>query len=250
MTRRNFLGSLLGASMTLTAHSRRTSAATRSIRALALDGFTTFDPRPLRALAERLFPGRGGELASAWRTRQFEYSWLRVAMHRYTDFWTVTEEALIYAAQASRLELSAVQRSALMDAVLRLPAYPDARPALAALRDAGLRVAFLTNLSPRMLDALIDHAGLRSLVDLGLSTDAVRSYKPDPRTYQLGVDALGLDREEIAFVASSGWDAAGARAFGYPTLWVNRVGQPPEQLGVSADAVGESLNDLTSFVRR
>ena len=51
-----------------------------------------------------------------------------------------------------------------------------------------------------------------------LSSDRAKTYKPDPRAYQLGVDALQVKREEILFVAFAGWDAAGAKLFGYPTF--------------------------------
>jgi 2-haloacid dehalogenase len=81
-----------------------------------------------------------------------------------------------------------------------------------------------------------------------LSTDRARSYKPDPRAYQIGVDALGLPREQVLFVAFAGWDAAGASRFGYQTYWVNRMKLPAEELGHAPDAVGHSLDDLVSFL--
>ena len=34
-----------------------------------------------------------------------------------------------------------------------------------------------------------------------------------------------MNQGEIAFAAFAGWDAAGAKAFGYPTFWVKAV--PP-----------------------
>ncbi|WP_437652857.1 hypothetical protein [Sorangium sp. So ce1182] len=54
--------------------------------------------------------------------------------------------------------------------------------------------------------------------------------------------------DEIVFVPFAGWDAAGARWFGYPTFWVNRQGLPPEELGVRADAMGASLAELVELV--
>jgi 2-haloacid dehalogenase len=250
MTRRRaFLSAALGAISLFARSSAPAEARSGRIKALALDGFTTFDPRPLAALAEELFPGKGAALSAAWRTRQFEYTWLRTAMQRYADFWTVTEQALVFAAEATGVELESQQRDRLMETTLRLPAYTDAKPALSALRDGGIRLAFLANLSPRMLAALIDHTGLRGLFEHELSTDAVRTYKPDPRAYRLAVDAFGLRAGEIGFVASAGWDAAGARAYGYPTFWINRPGQPIEQLGARADGVGTSLADLAGFLR-
>jgi hypothetical protein len=41
-------------------------------------------------------------------------------------------------------------------------------------------------------------------------TDEAKTYKPDPLAYQLATDAWRLKREEIAFAALAGWDAAGA----------------------------------------
>jgi beta-phosphoglucomutase-like phosphatase (HAD superfamily) len=94
----------------------------------------------------------------------------------------------------------------------------------------------------RPLDAAIDSAGLQGLFELRLSTDTIRTYKPDPRAYQLGVDAFGLGVDEIGFVASRpGGDAAGARAFGHRTFWVNRANQPVEELGARPDAIGTDL---------
>jgi 2-haloacid dehalogenase len=55
-------------------------------RAVAFDAFPVFDPRPIAALAETVFPGRGAALNDLWRTRQFEYQWLRALSGRYADF--------------------------------------------------------------------------------------------------------------------------------------------------------------------
>ncbi|WP_237245109.1 MULTISPECIES: haloacid dehalogenase type II [Sorangium] len=223
-------------------------AAGRKIKALAFDAFPIFDPRPIAALAEELCPGKGALLSEAWRTRQFEYTWLRVAAREYADFWQVTADALAFAERALRLDLGEARRARLLGAYLELEAWPDALPALASLRRAGLRLSFLSNFTPRMLGAAIERSGLGGLFDRVLSTDLARTYKPDPRAYRMALDALGLEREEILFVPFAGWDAAGARWFGYPTFWVNRLSLPAEELGVSADAAGASLNDLVEFV--
>ena len=101
-----------------------------------------------------------------------------------------------------------------------------------------------------MLSTLTKRAGIAELFDPHLSTDTVRAYKPDPRAYGMGPDAFGVRREQIAFCAFGGWDAAGAKAFGYPTFWVNRLGLPVEALDTAADAQGPSLSDLQKFLGR
>ncbi len=225
-------------------------AASRRPRAVAFDGFAIFDPRPISGLAEALFPGRGRDLVGAWRTRQFEYQWLRALSDRYADFWQVTEESLRYAARSLRIELDPESRSRLMQAHLALEAWPDVPASLQALRAAGLRLALLSNMTSSMLTSGIEHAGLPGVFEQVLSTDVIRSYKPDPRAYRLAVDALHLERAEILFVAFAGWDAVGARWFGYPTFWANRLDLPAEEMGAPPDATGRDLSGLPELLLR
>jgi 2-haloacid dehalogenase len=224
------------------------AASDARIKAIAFDGFPVIDPRPVFAKVEEMFPGKGQELSNVWRTRQFEYTWLRTMGGHYVDFWQVTEESLVFAAKMLKVELSADQRGQLMQSYLGLKAWPDVAPALQQLKAAGIRMAFLTNLTNAMLDAVVRNSGLEGLFENHLSTDKVRAFKPDPRAYQMGVDAFGLRKEEIAFAAFAGWDAAGAKWFGYPTFWVNRLNLPVEELGVAPDGIGSGLDDLVKFV--
>ena len=187
-------------------------------------------------------------LSETWRIRQFEYVWLRTIAERYADFWQVTEDALIYAAKALKVDLTAERRERLMQVYLKLPPWPDAIPALRSLKEAGFRLAFLSNFTSRMLEAGIRNGHLDGLFEHSLSTDAIQSYKPAPRAYRMAIDAFGLKREEILFAAFAGWDAAGARSFGYKTFWVNRMNLPAEELGETADGTGDSLADLVAFL--
>ena len=218
------------------------------IKAIAFDAFPIFDPRPVFALAEKLFPAKGAELARQWRMRQFEYTWLRATAQKYADFWRVTQDALEFAAEELNLTLRREPRDELMNAYLELPLWPDVWTALASLQKANFRLAFLSNFTSRMLEANIKHAGLIGYFEQALSTDAAKTYKPDPRAYKLGTNALKLQRQEILFVAFAGWDAAGAKLFGYPTFWVNRQKLPAEKLDATPDGSGDSLAQLVQFL--
>jgi len=100
-----------------------------------------------------------------------------------------------------------------------------------------------------MLEGGIKNAGLDGVFEHVLSTDRIRTYKPDPRAYQMGIDAFKLQRADIVFAAFAGWDVAGAKWFGYPTVWVNRLNSPTEELGIMADAMGRDLTEVTRFVK-
>lgn len=250
LSRRQALKLMAGgvASSLLTNSLLAQAARKNRIKAIAFDAFPIFDPRPIFALVGALFPDKGKELSQAWRIRQFEYQWLRALSGQYVDFWQATEDGLLFAVKQLNLEMSNEQREQLMSAYLNLRPWPDVVPALKSLKDANIRLAFLSNMTPKMLNTNIQNSGLDEYFEHVISTDRVKTYKPDPRAYQLGVDMLKLKRDEIAFAAFAGWDMAGAKWFGYPTFWVNRAGFPDEELGVVPDGVGKNLNQLVSFV--
>ena len=246
--RRDFLGRMAISGLALQSFANKAAGSRSNIKAVAFDGFPILDPRPVFALVDELYPGRGAELSNVWRTKQFEYTWLRTISRRYSDFWQVTDDALVFAAKALKLELTPEKHARLMEAYLKLRCWPDVPPALSSLKKVGIQLAFLSNLTAKMLEAGIQNSQLDGVFDFVLSTDRVKVYKPDPRAYQMGLDAFGLKPEQILFAAFAGWDAAGARSFGYPTFWVNRQNQPAEELGVVPDAVGGNLNDLVAFL--
>ncbi len=248
--RRQFLGTAATLLASAAFECGLTPAQTRlpSIKAVAFDAFAIFDPGSVFRLLGEFFPGRGAELSSEWRTRQFEYAWLRNSMRAYEDFWHVTRDALNYAAQQSRVKLNAEQSTQLMAAYLQLKPWPDAVAVLQTLRMRGFRLALLSNMTPLMMQSCVKVSDLEGVFEFQLSTDKVRAFKPDPATYGMGTEALHLEKQEIAFVALGGWDAAGAKAFGYPTYWVNRLDTPPEQLGVMADATYHDLTFLPDFL--
>ena len=225
------------------------ASSSRQIAAVLFDAFPVFDPRPIFAAAEEVFPGRGNDLGELWRDRQFEYTWLRSLGGRYQDFWQVTESALVFAAESLKLDLTPEKSDRLMKGYLKLKAWPEVPGVLKALRERGIRLAFLSNFTPHMLDSCIQHSGLQGMFDHLLSTDAVKTYKPDPRAYRMGTDVFNLRREQMAFVAFAGWDAVGAKWFGYPTFWANRRNQPVAEMGVLPDASGGNLSTLIDFVR-
>jgi 2-haloacid dehalogenase len=186
-------------------------------------------------------------LAALWRDKQLQYTWLRALQGRHADFWQVTGEALDFALDALGLADPELRRR-LMQLYLTLDAYPDAAGTVRRLRDAGLATAILSNGSPAMLAAAVEHAGLAPLFDHVLSVEEVGVYKPHPKVYQLACDRLGLAADAILFVSSNGWDAWAASAFGMRAVWCNRSGQPPERLPGAPDHEIRSLAELPALV--
>src|SRR5580765_707865 len=80
--------------------------ARKPIKAILFDAFPLFDPRVVVGVAERLYSEKAATLLQAWRTRQFEYQWLRVLGERYVDFLQIADDSLIFAAGQSGLTLT------------------------------------------------------------------------------------------------------------------------------------------------
>lgn len=220
----------------------------KRLRAVLFDVFgTLLDVQSVAARADELFPGHGAELARAWRDKQIEYTRLRALSQRYAPFTQVTEEALRYCADALGLPLDAAARGLLMHEYTQLACFGDVRPALARLRERGATLGVLSNGDPGLLDEALKSAGLDEAFDLVLSAEDVHSFKTAPAVYELGPRALGHAADEILFVSSNGWDACGAKWFGYVSFWVNRTRAPAERLGVAPDGVGPTLAEAADF---
>ena len=220
----------------------------KQVSALVFDAYgTLFDVHSVASTAESLFPGKGQALSQLWRTKQLEYTWQRSLMQRHADFNRVTQDALAYACDALKLACHPAQEVQLVAAYRTLSPFADARTALSQL--AGKKkLAILSNGAPDMLNAVVAHNNMSSLFDAVLSVEDVGVFKPDPRVYALAVTRLGVPANEIGFVSSNCWDAAGAKAFGFTVFWINRAGAPVDRLGVTPDAVLTSLNELAALV--
>lgn len=187
---------------------------------------------------------RWAELAQHWRLKQLQYTWLRAITDAHTDFWEVTQDGLDWALEATGLDGDAALRQRLLDLYWQLQAYPEVPAMLRALKDAGLNTAILSNGSPAMLDGAVQSAGLAEVLDDVLSVESVGIFKPDARVYDLVGKRFGCARDEVLFVSSNGWDAAGASGYGFVTAWVNRAGEPVDRMPWKP---AHELSDLTTI---
>jgi 2-haloacid dehalogenase len=208
------------------------------VRAVVFDAYgTLLDVHAaVRRHAVRL-RDRADAVSALWRAKQIEYSWILSQVGDYEDFWSLTQRALDHAFAAHEVFDPAL-REALLSAYRALDAYPDAAPALAALREAGLATAILSNGEPGMLADAVREGGLAPLLDAVLSVDPLRRYKPHPSVYALVTAHFRCRPHEVAFVSSNPWDAFGAARFGFRVHWLNRSGQPVEYW---LDALAEPL---------
>ena len=186
-------------------------------------------------------------VSALWRAKQLEYTWLRSLMGRYVDFWQVTADALDFALETYGIS-DTVIRQDLLQAYMTLSCYSEVPDVLDRLKRKGIRCAILSNGSPQMLSSAVKNSGLSEFFDAVISVDMIGQYKPDPRVYRLAVDELKVEKSKIAFQSSNAWDAAGANAYGFNVVWVNRFKQKHERLNTSVDIELTDLEKLPELL--
>ena len=217
------------------------------LRALVFDAYgTLFDVHSISVACESLFPGKGAELSRLWRAKQLEYTWLRSLMGRYTEFETITADALHAACRMLGLPLQRSGATLLMKGYRQLQLFPEIKDALATLQDR--KLAVLSNGSPEMLNAVIEHTGLSQSFDAVISVDELKTFKPNPGVYDLAVKHLGEAAHDIGFVSSNFWDIAGATSYGLRTFWINRSASQPDELGFHPSAIITRLDQIGQFI--
>ncbi|WP_275789556.1 haloacid dehalogenase type II [Pararhizobium gei] len=185
----------------------------------------------------------GQAFSDLWRAKQLEYSWIRTLMGNYTDFWTLTEQALDFAF-ARYPSIDPALKPALLDAYWHLDCYPEVPAVLKSLKDRGARIAILSNGTPQMLQSAVDKAGLTWIIDDVFSVETVRNFKTAPAVYDMVTTTYRLYPGAVSFQSSNRWDVAGATKFGYRTVWINRGNAPDEYADFGPSLILPSLDSL------
>lgn len=218
------------------------------VKACLFDAYgTLFDVSSVARGAQDELGDGWQALSDLWRSKQLQYTWLRGLGGHHADFWQVTGDALDFAMATLKINNLSL-RERLMGLYLGLSAYPEVPQVLRRLLDGGIRTAILSNGTPAMLASAVANAGLTEQFDAVLSVEQVGVYKPHPKVYQLAVEHLGIEADQICFLSSNSWDAYSAKAFGYRVLWCNRFAQVPERIPAVPDAEISDLSGLPEVV--
>jgi len=176
------------------------------------------------------------ELGRAWRAAYLRRTY---GCGDYRPYETLVAEA---AAETGLPVPLAATLAARWDALLPWPEAPSVLAALARQHALGVVTNCSTALGARAAQAL--GVPFRVVV----TAEDAGAYKPDPRPYRRAVAALGLARDEILFVAGSGFDLFGTAAVGLPTVWHNRVDLAAPAGAPTPLATWRSLDPLPGFV--
>jgi 2-haloacid dehalogenase len=207
---------------------------------------TLLDLTALDPPFERAF-GRAG-VRREWFGQFLQSAFVSTITDAYADFGTIGRAALEMTERRNSVELSTQDRDAILGTLRQLPPPPEVPAALERLRNAGLRLAALTNSTEAVATAQLTNAGLAPLFEQILSADAARRLKPAKEAYETAARALGIAVGEMRLVAAHAWDIAGALRAGASAAFVARPGMVLDPLVPAPDIVGVDLADVAEQI--
>jgi 2-haloacid dehalogenase len=195
---------------------------------------------------ERAFGDAG--VRRSWFLQVLQSALVATVTGAYSDFATIGAAALQMTAERQGVELSEEDRQSILGGMRGLPPHPEVPEALDLLRDAGLRLAALTNSTAEAAEAQLGNAGLADRFEKILSADAVRRLKPAPEPYRAAAEALGVETSGVRLIAAHAWDVAGAMRAGCAAAFVARPGMVLDPLADPPDVVGADLSEVAASI--
>jgi 2-haloacid dehalogenase len=195
---------------------------------------------------ERIFGD--ASVRRAWFLQLLQSALVATVTDTYSDFGTIGGAALKMVAEREGLDLSDEDKQKILGGMRELPPHPEVAESLERLRDAGLRLATLTNSTQQVAEAQMANSGLRVYFEQILSADAVGRLKPAPEPYRMAAESLGVELGEVRLVAAHAWDVAGALRAGCAAAFVARPGMVLDPLVERPDVVGADLREVADSI--
>jgi 2-haloacid dehalogenase len=194
----------------------------------------------------RIFGDAG--MRVTWFQQMIQSALVATVTGAYHPFGAHAMAALEMTASQAGVELADDDKQAVAAQMRQLPAHPEVADTLRRLRDAGLRLASLTNSTEEVARAQLEHAGLIDAFELVLSADTVGRLKPAPEPYRMAAERLGVTVDQVRLIAAHAWDVAGAARAGCATAFVARPGKVLDPLVERPAIVGADLAEVADAI--
>ena len=196
-------------------------------------------------LKEKGWTGNPGSFVTWWRRTHFENSMIDALLHKeHTPYREIGHRAVAYTMDRAEIRYTEEEVRYLVACIERLTCFPDVPEALARLQTR-YKIVVLSNGDPDMLETA--KAYHRIPFDKVISMTEAGSFKPHVATYTKAAEIMGVDMDQVLFVANHAFDCIGAKAAGMHTAFIDRRKRPfggtPHQPDLWVDDM-RSLADL------
>jgi 2-haloacid dehalogenase len=183
-----------------------------------------------------------------WWSQTLQLAMAAVVTNAYEDFGVLADTGLEITARRYKVSMLGEEKNLILGTLQKLRPFPDVAQSLQHLREAGLKLAVLTNATAKIAEAQLTFAGLRDHFGEVISTDEIQCFKPAPEVYQLAAKRLGLESGQIRLVAAHDWDVTGALRAGCAAAFVARPGQVMNPFGPQPDVRGADLGEVAERI--
>ncbi len=185
---------------------------------------TLLDLTAMKTSVGDLLGGRK-ELLPLWFTTMLQYSLVSTVSRQYNDFGIIGAAALQMVAANNGIEVTEREaQEAILGPIRSLPAHPEVKASLQALKDAGYKLVSFTNSSNKGVQTQFENAGLIEYFEERLSIEDLGKFKPHADAYDWAARKMGVNPSECLLVAAHGWDIAGAIWAGWRGAFIHRPG--------------------------
>jgi len=173
---------------------------------------------------ESYFPGKGGMIAKIWYEKTLEYSWICSLLERKADFNDVISRALETSLKSSGLKWNPDEFNKILNSFQELEEFPDAHETLMELNRLNFPFKIVSDGSRNMLLHLLNKTKLCQIKEeakeeMVISAEENGFFKPNKAVYQAALKKMSkISPDNLAYVTSSYWDVAGARAAGFKNV--------------------------------
>lgn len=205
---------------------------------------TLLDMAGLDPLFERVFGD--ASVRRLWFHQMLQSAFVGVMTDAYATFGEAAGAALKMTEERQGVAVSEEDRQEILAGLRDLPPHPEVPGSLDRLREAGFRLATLTNSTQEVSEAQMENAGLTDRFERILSADTAKRLKPSPAPYRMAARSLGIPDRELRLIAAHAWDVAGALRAGCAAAFVAR--QPFDPLVEEPDVVGADLAEVADAI--
>jgi 2-haloacid dehalogenase len=207
---------------------------------------TLLDLRALDTHFERFF----GEAAvrKEWFMHTLQLAMAAMLTNAYEDFGVQADTGLEITARHYKVSLLGEEKNLILSTLHKLRSYPEVAQSLQRLRDAGLRLAILTNSTVSAAETQLAFTGLREHFEQVISADEIHCLKPAPEVYHLAARRLSVEPGQMRVVTAHDWDVTGALRGGCAAAFVARPGQVLNPFGPQPDIHGADLGQVAEQI--
>ena len=141
----------------------------------------------------------------------------------FHNFLTIAEATLTMAGKDLGKEINREDADKIIHQLGHLPVNEGASENLSRLRDAGFRLAAITNTPTDVIRGRMERTGLVSYFEKVFCADEIRKYKPATEVYDWVIKKLSVPKNQALYVSAHGWDIMGAMQAGLDTVYLEQA---------------------------